>query len=296
MTPMGGSLSGSSSGATTTPSGSSEPIGLIAGQGLLPALVAQGVRAAGRPVACVGLAGQYDPNLPGLCDRFATAGVVRLGRWIRLLRRWGVREAVMIGRVRKARMYQPLRLLRQVPDWRALWLWYRVLRHDKRNEALLRGVANELSKAGIDLIDSTQYIQECLAPQGVITDRGPTPEQEADIAFGWPLVGQVSELDIGQSIVVREREVVAVEAIEGTDAMIERAGQLCRVGGWVLLKTAKAKQDMRFDVPTVGPSTIVNIHQHGGKCLVVQAGKVILADRLEVIRLANRYGVCVLGR
>jgi len=272
------------------------PIGLIAGQGSLPMLVAKGIRLVGRPVACVGLTDQYDPHLPGLCDRFAPAGIVRLGRWVRLLKSWGVQDAVMIGRVRKARMYEPLRLWRQIPDWRALRLWYRVLRHDKRNTAVLEGVADELHKMGVHLIDSTQYIHEYLAQDGVMTSRHPTSEQEADIRFGWPLVKQINDLDIGQAIAVKEREVIAVEAIEGTDAMIRRAGELCRVGGWTLIKTAKPDQDMRFDVPTVGPDTIENLHRSGAGCLVVQAGKVILADKPEMIRLADRYRISVLGR
>lgn len=275
---------------------SSRPVGLIAGQGRLPVLVARGIREAGGSVACVGLAGQYEADLPGLCDRFAPAGVIRLGRWIRLLRRWGVREAVMIGRVRKARMYQPLRLLRQMPDLRALRLWYRVLRHDKRSAALLGAVADELLKGGITLVDSTKYIPEHLAQAGVIAGMHPTSRQEADIEFGWPLVMRLNELDIGQSIAVKEREVIAVEAIEGTDAMIQRAGGLCPVGGWTLIKTAAPGQDMRFDVPTVGPGTITNLHESGASCLVLGAGRVIVADREELVRLADRYGICVVGR
>ncbi len=272
------------------------PIGLIAGQGRLPILVARGIRSAGRSVVCVGLAGQYPSELPDLCHRFAPAGVVQLGRWIRLLRRWGVREAVMVGRVRKARMYQPWRLLRQLPDRRALWLWYRVLRHDKRNAALLSGVADELARGGIALIDSTTYIREELAQEGVMTRRHPTAEQTADIDFGWPLMLRINQLNIGQAIAVKEREVIAVEAIEGTDAMIRRAGELCRVGRWLLMKAASANQDMRFDVPTVGPNTIEALHESGAVCLVVQAGKVILADKSELLAMANRYGIAVVGR
>src|SRR5690606_23695471 len=117
------------------------PIGLIAGQGRLPILCAEGIRAAGRQVVCVGLADQADAALRPLCDRYAEAGIIRMGKWIRLLRRWGAQEAIMVGRVRKARMYEPLRLVRQIPDWRAAKLWFHVLRHDRRNEALLKAVA-----------------------------------------------------------------------------------------------------------------------------------------------------------
>lgn len=276
--------------------GNPRPVGLIAGQGRLPVLVAQGIRSAGRRVACVGLAHQHTHQLPDVCDRFARAGILQLGRWIRILKRWGVQEAVMVGRVRKARMYQPWRLWRQLPDWRAVRLWYRVLRHDRRNAALLGCVADELARGGVTLIDSTTYIREYLAEEGVMTGRHPTQQQQADIEFGWPLVLRINDLDIGQAIAVKEREVIAVEAIEGTDAMIERAGELCEVGGWSLIKTAKADQDLRFDVPTVGPATIENLHQHGATCLVVQADRVILVDKPQLLDLADRYGISVVGR
>ncbi len=272
------------------------PVGLIAGQGRLPFLVAQGIRTSGRRVACVGLTGQFVRELPRVCDDFAQAGVIRLGRWIQLLRRWGVTEAVMIGRVRKARMYEPFRLLRQLPDWRAARLWYRILRHDKRNAALLGAVADELAEAGITLVDSTHYIRDYLAANGVLTTHQPSPSIEADIEFGWPIVRGMAGLDVGQAIAVKEREVIAVEAIEGTDAMIRRTGQLCPSGGWTLIKAASPTQDMRFDVPTIGPKTIENLHHCGGRCLVVETDKVILADKLQMLTLADRLGVAIVGR
>lgn len=283
---------------TVKPADSSDqpPVGLIAGQGRLPVLVAMGLRTRGRQVACVGLAGQYAEELPMMCDRFASAGIIRLGRWIRLLRNWGVQEAVMIGRVRKARMFEPLRLLRQLPDWRAARLWYRVLRHDKRNASLLGAVADELADQGIHLVDSTQYIPDHLAHEGVMTRCSPAASQRADIEFGWPIVQRMADLDVGQAIAVKEGEVIAVEAIEGTDAMIRRAGGLCPVGGWILIKTASSRQDMRFDVPTVGTHTIDNLRENGGRCLVVQAGKVILANKSQVMAHADRMGVPVVGR
>jgi len=271
------------------------PIGLIAGQGGLPLLCARGIRAAGRRVACVGLADQADPTLPQLCDVYATAGIIRIGRWIRLLRRWGVEEAIMVGRVRKARMYEPFRLVRQMPDWRAAKLWFRVLRNDRRNEALLRAVANELAAGGIRLIDSTKYIPEHLAEEGVMTRTQPTAKQWADIQFALPIVRAMNELDVGQAIAVTEGEVLAVEAIEGTDKMIARAGELCRVGNWTLVKTAKAKQDMRFDVPTVGLRTIENLKQAGGRCLALEVGRVIMLDKPEFLAAADRAGIAVVG-
>lgn len=272
-----------------------EPIGLIAGQGRLPLIIAQGIRATGRRVACVGLSGQYDVELPACCDVFADAGVIRLGRWIKLLRRWGASEAIMVGRVRKARMYDPFRLLRQVPDWRAAKLWYRVLRHDRRSATVLAAVADELQYGGVRVIDSTQYISEHLAEAGVMTHTQPSSLHQADIQFALPIVSALNELDVGQAVAVKEREIIAVEAMEGTDQLIARTGSLCRAGGWTLVKTAKRHQDMRFDVPTVGTRTIETLKQHGGRCLAVEVGKVILVDKPQFLEAADRAGVAVVG-
>ena len=128
-----------------------------------------------------------------------------------------------------------------------------------------------------------------------MTRRQPSAEALADIAFAWPIVRRLTELDIGQAVAVKEREVIAVEAIEGTDAMIRRAGELCRRGRWTLLKAAKAEHDLRFDVPTVGPATIEQLHQAGGRCLALEAGKVIMADKEELLALADRYRIAVIG-
>jgi len=271
------------------------PIGLIAGQGALPVIVARGMRAAGRRVCCIGLADQFVPELPALCDDFAEAGVVQLGKWLRLARRFGVREAVMVGRVSKARMHDPLRIFRQLPDWRAFNLWYRKLRHDRRSATLLTALAEDLAKEGLVLIDSTTFIPDHMASEGVMTRRAPTAEQESDIAFGWPLLKQVGSLDIGQSIAVREKDVIAVEAVEGTDSMIGRAGELCRRKGWTLLKTARPGHDMRADVPTIGVSTIEKMHAAGGGCIAIGVGRVILVDRPAVLAAADRLGIAMVG-
>ena len=271
------------------------PIGIIAGGGRLPLYTARGIRAQGLEVACVGLSDQYDEQLPQHCDRFAQAGIIRLGRWLRLLRRWQVTETAMVGTVRKTRIYEPLRLVRQMPDWRAAKLWYRVLRHDHRNDALLAALAEELQRGGITLIDTTRYIPDHMADEGVMTRKSPSAAQIADIECALPIIRQLGELDVGQSIAVREREIIAVEAIEGTDAMIRRAGQLCRSGRWTLLKVAKPSQDNRFDVPTVGIDTIEVLKAQGAVCLAVEAGKVILLDKAEMIEAANRAGVAVIG-
>lgn len=270
-------------------------LGLIAGQGMLPLLVARGMRERGHRVACVGLRDQFDPALPDLCDEFRTAGVIQLGRWIRLLKGAGVSEAVMVGRVEKARMHDPLKLFRQLPDWRALKLWYRRLRHDRRNAVLLAAVADELAASGITLIDSTAYIPNHLATAGTMGRVQPSAQHQHDIDFGWTLLIQTVELDIGQSIAVRDRDVIAVEAVEGTDAMIDRAGALCRAAGWTLLKTARHDHDNRADVPVIGVETIERLARNRAGCVALGVGRVILLDKPKVLDAADRAGIAVVG-
>jgi len=272
-----------------------QPIGLIAGGGQLPLLTAQGMRAAGRRVVGVGLAGLYDPALPALCDSFAEAGLIRLGRWIKLLRRGGAEQAVMVGYVRKVRMYHPWYLFQQLPDWRAARLWFGRLRHDKRNDAILMAVADTLADEGITLTDTTHYIPDHLADPGPMTRRTPTAEQQADIDFALPIIRQMGALDVGQSIAVKDREVITVEAIEGTARMIERAGELCPRGGWTLVKIAKPHQDMRFDVPTIGMVTIESMAKLGGGCIALQAGRTIVMDKPAVIEAAEKAGIAIVG-
>lgn len=254
------------------------------------------MRASGRRVVCVGLAGQYEPSLRESCDVFTEAGVVQLGKWIRVLRSGGVRQAVMVGRVSKARMHDPWRLFRQLPDWRALQLWYRRLRHDRRTHVVLAALADELERSGIPLIDSTTFIPDQMASPGVMGRVEPGTLCERDIAFGWPILSKAVALDIGQGLIVREGDIVAVEALEGTDAMIERAGQLCgKTSGWTLLKTAKNDHDMRADVPTIGVPTVERVARCGGKAIGIGAGRVILIDRPAVLATADRLGVAIVG-
>jgi DUF1009 family protein len=273
-------------------------VGIIAGQGTLPFLVARGMRAQGREVFCVGLRGQYEPALRAECGAFREAGVLQLGRWIRLFRRAGVTEVTMVGRVSKKRMHDPwlvVRALRDLPDWRTANLWFRKLRHDRRSATLLRTVADDLATEGVVLIDSTRYIPDHLATEGPMGRVQPDARALADIAFGWPLLAKVGGLDIGQAISVRERDVIAVEAVEGTDAMIRRSGELCRARGWTLLKTARPGHDMRADVPTIGVQTIENLRAAGAGCVAVGVGRVILVDRPAVLAAADRAGIAVVG-
>ena len=270
-------------------------MGLIAGEGQLPLLVARGMKAAGHRVCCVAFRGHYEPELPDYCDEFRPVGLYRIGSWSRLLRRWGASEAVMVGRVAKTRMHDPFRLIRELPDWRAAVLWYRRLRHDRRDQAVLAAVIDELDRGGIRLMDSTTYIPDQLASTGVMGTVQPTAQQEADIAFAWPLLSQTSQLDIGQSMAVRERDIIAVEAVEGTDRMIKRAGELCRAKGWSLLKTSPADHDRRADVPSIGISTVHALAEAGGGCIALGTGRVILIDKDAVLRAADEAGIAILG-
>jgi UDP-2,3-diacylglucosamine hydrolase len=272
-------------------------LGLIAGQGRLPFLVAEGAKKTGLKVICVGLADNAEPELADVVDEFYTCAIARPGSWIKKLRKHGVTKTIMVGRVEKSRLLTPRRILRYLPDWRAFRIYYwRLRKKDKLNNSILCALADELAGSGIILENSIMYCKEHLASDGVMTDVQPGTSIKEDIEFGWPIVKQCGRLDIGQAIAVKEREVIAVEAIEGTANMIERAGQFCKKGGWTLLKVSKPNQDMRFDVPCVGPDTIKGLAANGGKCLVVEAGKTMLLDKPETIKLADELRICILGR
>jgi DUF1009 family protein len=272
-------------------------LGLIAGEGRLPFLVAAGAKQAGLKVVCVYIAGNTGRSLANEVDVFYRVAVARPGAWIRKLRKHSANRTIMVGRVAKSRLYTPWRILRYLPDWRAFRIYYWRLRGKARlDDSFLSALADELASGGIVLENSIMYCKEHMATVGVMTKRPPSASLEDDIEFGWPIVKKLGELDIGQAIVVKERQVIAVEAIEGTAEMIKRAGQFCKSGGWTLIKTSKPGQDMRFDVPCVGPDTIRSLAENGGKCLVVEADKTIIIDKGETIKLADQLSITILGR
>ncbi len=272
-------------------------LGLIAGEGRLPFLVAAGAKQAGLRVICVGLAETADRSLADEVDVFYRAAIARPGGWIRRLRKHRVTRTIMVGRVSKGRFYTPWRIVQYLPDWRAFRIYYWRLRgKNTQPDSLLCAVADELASGGIVLENSIMYCKEHLATAGVMTGTQVRASVEGDIEFGWQIVKKLGEMDIGQAVAVKATEVIAVEAIEGTAAMIERAGQLCRSGGWMLIKVSKPQQDMRFDVPCVGPDTIRSLAQNGGKYLVIEAKKTIVIDKPETIELANKLGITILGR
>ncbi len=270
-------------------------IAIIAGATRFPVMVAERARQAGYRVIVAGLRGLADPILRDLADVFRWVGVVRIGAWVRFLRRHGVQRAILAGSVRKSDMYGRFRLIRYWPDCVAIRLWF-FRAADKRNDTLLRVLADHLESKGITLENSVQFNAADMMPEGVLTSVGLTAAQEQDVEFGWFIAKEMGRLDIGQSIAVKEREVIAVEAIEGTDCMISRAGELCRHGGWVLVKVAKPNQDMRFDVPTVGPDTVENLKRHGGRVLVAEADRTFVVDRDKMVAAADRLGVVIVGR
>lgn len=271
------------------------PIGLLAGSGRFPILFADAARRQGLRVACVGIKYEAPDELRELCESFQLVGVARLGGMIRAFRRLGVRRIVMAGKVTKNVIYTPWRMVQLMPDFRTIRWWYFRNRIDNRDDSLLLGVIAEFERDGMSFASALDFCPELLVKDGVLTRRSPTTGERKDIEFGWNLAKEMGRLDVGQSVAIKEKAALAVEAIEGTDRCIERAGQLCRAGGWTLVKVAKPQQDMRFDVPTIGVTTIENLHKAGARVLAIEAGKTILLDQDKVIALADRYGLSIVA-
>jgi DUF1009 family protein len=275
----------------------SDVLGLIAGEGRLPSLVAASAKRAGLRVVCVSLGDTAESSLADEVDVFYRVGIARPGSWIRKLKKHSVVRAVMVGRIDKSQIFTPWRIPKYLPDWRAFRIFYwRMHKKTLLTDSLLRALADELASGGIILEDSTQYCQEHLASVGVMTTRQPSTREQDDIEFGWPIAKKLGELDIGQAIAVKEKEIVAVEAIEGTAEMIKRAGKFCKSGDWTLIKTAKPNQDMRFDMPCVGPETIRSMVENKGTCLAIEAKKTIIIDKPETTKLADQLSITILGR
>jgi UDP-2,3-diacylglucosamine hydrolase len=243
----------------------------------------------------VGIRYEAPAALRVLCDSFDVVGVSKLGGMIRAFRRRGARRIVMAGKVTKSVMYTPFRVVRLWPDPRMCRMWYLSLRNDHRDDAILLSVIAEFERDGMSFESALDYCPELLVKDGVLTRRAPTAQERKDIEFGWSLAKEMGRLDVGQSVAVKEQAALAVEAIEGTDRCIERAGQLCRAGGWTLVKVAKPEQDMRFDVPTIGTSTIESLHKARARVLAIEANRTIVIDQPEVVDLANRYGLTIVA-
>jgi DUF1009 family protein len=281
--------------AETSPMMGGSTLGVIAGGGAMPRMVLEGAKRAGQRVVVIGLRGWADPVLADSADAFYWSGIPKLGRFIRLFLREKAYRLILAGSVKKSDMYGRFRILRHLPDLASIRLWFQRL-PEKRTDSILRTVADYFAERGIVMEPCVKYCMDAMAHEGVLTRAQPSPGQHRDIAFGWPIAKEMGRLDIGQSVAVKEQEVIAVEAIEGTDRMIERAGHLCRHGGWALIKVAKPDQDMRFDVPTVGPDTIENLKRFGAKMLVIEAEMTFIVDQQRMVELADRYGIVIVAR
>jgi DUF1009 family protein len=274
-----------------------EPIGLIAGWGRLPVLFAEKAKSLGIPVVCVGIRGMADrAALEPHCQRFYWSRVAALNRPVRCFKREGVRRWTMAGKVFKVKLFSASRWFTLLPDVRMIRFYFFRKRPDNADDTLTLALIDEYARDGLICTSALELCPELLVRPGLLTRRPPTAREEADIEYGWKLAKEMGRLDVGQSVAVRERAVLAVEAIEGTDAAIKRAGELCTGGGFVVVKVAKPQQDMRFDVPTIGPSTIETIKKAGGRVLAIEAEKTILIDEQDTIRLADDAGITIVAR
>lgn len=269
------------------------PIGLLACAGRLPIAFAQKARLSGVPVVCVGLKGMADPALADVCTEFHWLRRMSLGFIMRTFLRGGVERWATCGKFHKHLLYQPWRWLRLLPDWRMIRFYFLRRRRANNDDSLMLGLLDEFRSQGLECVSPLELVPEILVREGVLTRRRPSAAEEKDIAFGWSLAREMGRLDVGQSVMVRERAVLAVEAVEGTDKAIERAGELCSRSGFVVVKVAKPEQDRRFDVPTVGRQTIETMYRAGGRVLAVEAGQTIILDEAETVALADRYGIAI---
>jgi UDP-2,3-diacylglucosamine hydrolase len=260
-------------------------LGLIAGNGKFPFLVLEGARRAGTPVAVAAIREETDPNIEGVAKNLTWVGIGQLGKMLKFFKNEGVDKAIMAGQVKHVQIFS-----RAIPDVRMLKM---LLRLPRRNtDALIGAVAAELAAEGIELIDSTFFLKDQLPRPGTLTRREPDERERGDIEYGLEIARGIAGMDLGQTIVVRERACVAIEAMEGTDAVIRRAGKLVK-GRLTVVKIAKPDQDMRFDVPVVGLPTIESLAKSGATCLCLMAGKTLMFDREEMINLANTKKIAI---
>lgn len=272
-------------------------IGLLAAWGRFPVLVAEALRRQGYHISCAAVADLADPALASICDDFQWMGWGKLGGTVKFFRRCGVRQATMAGKFHKALLYQPRLWWRHLPDWKFVKTFYRhfMRQRDNNDDSLLGALADAFAAEGIVFHPATDFAPELLVKAGQITGRPPSAAQQADIEFGWGVAKQLGRLDIGQSVCVKDRAVVAVEAIEGTDACILRAGELCKKGGFTVVKVAKPQQDMRFDVPTIGVRTLRTMVAAGAKVLAVEGDRTILLDNGEFRQFAAYHKLSVIA-
>jgi DUF1009 family protein len=290
MTTNGGVPLGTGPVATFDPR---EPVGLLACGGRFPVVFAEKARECGIPVVCVAVAGMADPVLKDICTEFTWLRRMSLGTTIKAFRRGGARRWTMAGKFEKRVLLRPWRWVTLVPDWRIVRFWFFRRRRANNDDSLMLGLIDEFRREGLECVSALDLCPELLVKEGTLTRRQPTTAELRDIEFGWHLAREMGRLDVGQSVMVYDRAVLAVEAIEGTDQAIARAGELCRRAGFVVVKVAKPAQDKRFDVPTVGTRTIEAMWAAGATALAIEAGRTILLDEAATVALADRYGITI---
>jgi hypothetical protein len=262
-------------------------IGLIAGNGRFPIIFADNAKRLGYSVSAVAHEGETDPELARHVDHIHWIKIGQFGKLIEALKGDGVQRAVMLGGIKKTHVFSTVR-----PDFRALALAAKLIH--LKDDDILRRVAEEIEQEGIQICESTFGLEGILVEDGTLTRREPSKKEWEDIRYGWDVGKQIGALDIGQCVVVKDRVIVAVEAVEGTDGAIRRGGELAH-GGAVVVKRCKPQQDLRFDLPAVGPRTIEVMESVKASVLALEAGRGILLDRDETIAKANRAGIAIVG-
>jgi hypothetical protein len=265
-------------------------VGLVAGWGQFPLVVAQALRRQGYQIYCLGVAAHADPLLAEVCDQFQWIGLGRLGAAIRFFKRHGVTDATMAGKLHKVLLFERGGLLWHFPDLRTIRAFiphFLTRRKDCKDDSLLGTLVGAFAADGIRFAPATDYAPELLVKHGQLTRCGPSAWQWQDIQFGWTIAKELGRLDVGQSVAVKGQAILAVEAVEGTDECIRRAGTLCRAGAFTVVKVAKPQQDMRFDVPTIGVGTLETMVAAGAKVLAIEAGRTIIIDQAAVVEFAN---------
>lgn len=264
-----------------------EKIGIIAGSGQFPLLFIKAAKEAGRIVAVVAHKGETIPEVAAAADMVCWVKLGQLGKIIRFFHDEGVGETVFLGAITKTQIFKDV-----FPDLKGLTLWNKI--DTRQDDAILRAVASALEQEDIKVLESTLYLRHLLFPGGVLTKKKPNQEQRLDIEFGWRNARAIGQLDIGQCVVVRNLSVLAVEAIEGTDATILRGGHLAREKA-VVVKVKKPSQDFRFDLPATGLKTIETLASVKGAVLAVEAGQSLLFDRDIMAAAADKAGIVVVG-
>ena len=261
--------------------------GLIAGNGKFPFLVVEGAKKQGASLAVVAIKEETDKRIEEIAEKIVWVGIGQLGKMISFFKKEAVEKAIMAGQVKHVQIFSGA-----LPDLRMVKMLWNL--PQRNTDALIGGIADEMLKENIELIDSTYFIQDQLAREGVLTRRKPDETERGNIEYGLRVANEIARLDLGQTIVVRAKACVAIEAMEGTDAVISRAGELAR-GKLTVIKVAKPNQDMRFDVPVVGVPTIQTMIESGANCLCLTAGKTLIFDKEELLELANRNNISIVA-